>query len=288
MRHGLRQLHSSEKAARIGGIAGLLLAGVAASQGGEDAALAVGQIAMIVASTATELALNGYSRDMEMEADAAAVHYLARSAGQTQRRHLARILAKLEYRDQCATGRRGDYNGFSTHPPSNRRSDFALNAQTMFFTEPPVFDFKTNDGASFQLEIVGICHHAYFETAYRPQYTDRTAYEFGLPDGGSVEEYQVGSVSETRVFALVSAGSGVKRGTEFKDMELRMDGSWVRFDNKEDTTLYPNASTSMMLVHREGGIVHFDSLVPGGVRNRGLAGKAGHERKDDKPRNLGL
>ncbi|MFO7609457.1 MAG: hypothetical protein R6X35_09720, partial [Candidatus Krumholzibacteriia bacterium] len=88
--------------------------------------------------------------------------------------------------------------------------------------------------------------------------------------------------TDTRIFATVEAGAGVERGTEFKDMDLLMDGQWVKFDNKEDTTLYPNASTSMVLVNRRKGLLHYTSLLPAQVRHSGLAVDTKQEKKRDQ------
>ena len=281
LRHGLRQMRSAEKAARLGALGGLLAAGVAASQDNADAAaLAVGATA-IVASLATELALAGYSRDMEMEADAAAVHYLSRSAGAGERTHFARVLAKMEYHQQCETGNLSYFDSFYRHPPNSVRSDFARNAETLFFDEPPVFRFETADGAVFDLEIVGICHHAYFEPDPEIDPEDTHAYEFGA----AASRAGGGPRSDTRVFATIRAGSGVERGMEFKDMELQMDGHWVKFDNKEDTNLYPDAETSMVLVRRQKGRVVFDSLMPTRVRYSGRA--TGGKPRGERDRSAG-
>ncbi len=283
MRHGLRQLRSAEKAANAGVFASIVVAAAAASQGAEGAGVAVAAgMAAVIATTATELALAGYSRDMEMESDAAAVHYLVRTAGEADRRHLARILAKLEYHEGC----RGDaWSGdprVSDHPPNTVRSDFAANAETMFFDEPMTFAFTTDDGGHYELDIVGICHHAYFEPQGQLVYEDQQAYEFGL-DEGHYDYSQYGTNrSDTRIFASVRAGAGVQRGMEFKDMDLQMDGAWLKFDNKEDTTLYPNAEVSMVLVRRQKGLVSFNSLVPAQVRHSGQAQEAGKGGKVKK------
>ncbi|MBE0566894.1 MAG: M48 family metallopeptidase [Krumholzibacteria bacterium] len=278
MRHGLRQLRSAEKAARIGALTGILMAGAVASQDNDAGVAVAAGVAMIVTATASELALAGYSRDMELEADAAAVHYLVRAEGEQAREHQARILEKLEYYGECARGQRRDRDGFSSHPASNVRSGLARDAETAFFAEPRTFDFTTADGAHYRLSINAICHHAYFETWEEDVYDDQQSYEFGL--GGAGSELWGHNRTDTRIFATVEAGAGVERGTEFKDMDLLMDGQWVKFDNKEDTALYPNASTSMVLVNRRNGLLQYTSLLPAQVRHSGRAAEAKQEKKD--------
>lgn len=282
MRHGLRQLRSAEKAARIGAITGALMAGAVASQDNNAGVALAAGVAMIVTTTAAELALAGYSRDMELEADAAAVHYLVRAEGEPAREHQARILEKLEYHEECERGQRRDADRFSSHPASTVRSGFARDARTEFFAEPLAFDFTTADGAHYRLSINAICHHAYFEAWDEEVYDNQQSYEFGLGAGGGGArdgDFWGEDRTDTRIFATVEAGAGVERGTEFKDLDLFMDGQWVKFDNKEDTTLYPNASTSMVLVNRRGGLFHYGSLVPAQVRHSGKAVEAKQEKK---------
>lgn len=286
MRHGLRQMRSAEKAARLGTIAGAVLIGVGASQDNGAAVAVAGGVAAILASTATELALAGYSRDMEMESDAAAVHYLVSNNGEAQRDHLARVLSKLEYYGECETGHRRETNEFSSHPAGSVRSGFAADAETVFFSEPPAFAFTTDDGARYTLEVFGICHYAYYMPMGEVQYEDQHSYEFGL--GGSVGWESGVNRTDTLIFATVMAGSGIDRGTEFKDMDLQMDGQWVKFDNKEDTILYPNSSTSMVLVHRGRGLYHYTSLVPTQVKHSGQAVEAEKKDRGEDSSNSGL
>jgi Zn-dependent protease with chaperone function len=274
MRHGLRQLRSAQKAARVGAIAGAIGAGLLASQGESGAARAAGALGMLVVAVASEVALAGYSREMEAESDAAAVHYIVRSSGLAQRAHLARVLAKLEYFEQCETGRLEEYDSFWRHPPTAVRSDFALNADTRFFPEPLTFTLPMRDGGTIALKIGGMFHHAYYEPQQMTKYEDMTGYEFGFGGPGSKTEVSDRTRSDTRIFAVVTADESVPRGTEFKDVEVMIDGVWWRFDNREDTALYPGASTSVALVHRQRGMVVVTELTPTQLRYLGKVKEA--------------
>jgi Zn-dependent protease with chaperone function len=277
MRHGLRQMHTAEQAARIGAIAGAIAVGVAASNDSK-AAVAIGSIALAVSNTAIELALAGYSRDMEMEADAVAVNYLVHSQGQAERKHLARVLAKLEYLDECDAGQRSVADAFSSHPADDARSDFAANAEVVFFESPLDFEIGTKDGGEIDVHVFGLSHHAYFLQDKFDTYEDQTAYEFGLGESSSGGFGDDGFRSETRLFVAVTANNRVRRGLEFKDMEVLIDGRWIKFDNKEDTELYPDTTISMTMSHRQSGVVGIESLIPGSVRYSGTAAK-----KRDEP-----
>lgn len=272
MRHGLRQLRSAQKASRIGTIAAVLGAGLAASQGDHSAAQAAGTVGMLVVAVASELALAGYSRDMESESDAAAVNYILQSAGLAQRAHLARILAKLEYFDQCETGAARIYDSLWRHPPTAVRADFALNADTRFFPEPLTFELPVRDGGTATLQISGMFHHAYHEPQGMTRYEDMTGYEFGF--GGPNATGNGRARSDTRIFAAVVADEDVRRGTEFKDIEIMIDGQWWHFDNREDTELYPGASTSVALTHKQRGLLAVEELTPSAVRYSGKPGRA--------------
>ena len=281
MRHGLRQLRSAEKAARIGALAGAILIGVGGANS-DTATMVAGGIAILMANTAIEIALAGYSRDMEMESDAIAVNYLIHSRGSAERHNLAQVLAKMEYMRECGTGHHRQTSSFSSHPSNNVRSDFAENANVMFFDPPLSFDIAAEGGSQLMIQVFGISHHPYYLHNRQITYDDKYAHEFGFEEGGSGRPGKGWYLSDTRVFLAVKSSSRVPRGLEFKEMKLFLDGKWVYFDNKEDTELYPNTTISMAFSRRQSGKVRFTSLVPTKVQ---FSGKSAGSRQ---PPSLGL
>lgn len=260
MRHGLRELRHAESAAVKGAIFGAILGGLASSKGDQGSAQAISGAVTLLAAIATQVAIAGYSRDMEMEADAFALNYLAQNHGPDSRKALSVVLSKMEYFQGCQFQKQiGKGDSFSSHPTLATRSDFTRNARIEFFASPLAFALEKDGVIAGTLQILGLV-----QSVYR-------AHDFVIDESSQLAEFtavdnnQGQMINETRIFATLKGGHALQKNSEFKDMKVAFDDLVLKFDNKEDTKLYPDTSISMVLINRQRGQDFLPSLRPTAV-----------------------
>lgn len=135
-RHGFRMLRDAQAAAAVSVL--VTLGAAASMQSDTGAAASAAGITGVLAGVASTLALLGYSREYEMEADLYATMYLL--LAEKESRHLARVFRKFQYdRDRMGLRAR-ETTLFSTHPNLEERIHIVENVQAHRYDPPLIFD----------------------------------------------------------------------------------------------------------------------------------------------------
>ncbi len=205
-RHGLRQYKKAKSRAFWAGLASLA-AGAAAGAKTKDATTGyvVADLLMSISALATQIALAGYSRDHEREADFYAISYLKRKNDDVS---VSRLLRKLEY----SSNLRGyiesaGASAFASHPNIEDRITYAVNAQFMLFPEECTFTGYNEAG-----EVMAQVHI----------------------------ESQCLSEGMLKVFATIQTTAAMEKEHKIKSAKLYCEGREYKVDNKEDTVVFPN------------------------------------------------
>jgi len=137
LRHGVRQYLSSQKAALWSSMVGTLTGIVVAHTTDDvDAAILSQETSSSIVNVFAEIALNGYSRKYETEADRTAELYLRCLHGESATDYMSQIIRKLSYYDNCVPASRDRSSG-STHPTADQRL-LALEQNSIDILDPPV------------------------------------------------------------------------------------------------------------------------------------------------------
>lgn len=203
-RHGLRRLRS----AQVGAVVGTILSLGAAASNQENAATAVG-ISGLVVSVANAIALTGYSREHEIEADMAAEMYLLRN--KMDARLLALALRKFKYHSDKLGLSSDRTNLFSSHPALDHRIYIAEHSQVYPFEKPWTFDGFTRDD-----QLAGTLK---FEAEY--VYTD---------EAGNQVHSLLGELETTTVLADEE---------KIKDIRILCDGRSLKLNNQDVSPIRP-------------------------------------------------
>lgn len=162
-RHGYLKLRRAETAQAIGQLFALGVGAIAVKSGsGEGARLAM-EVARLVASIAVELAVVGYGREFEEEADVFASTYCLKQSGSA--RALAVLLSKLQFAQTYSGFRPSGRRLEMTHPEIVERVNRARSARLEIPEMPVQFAGYDADGAI----LVALELEARVETEFRNQ-----------------------------------------------------------------------------------------------------------------------
>ncbi|MBN2288621.1 MAG: M48 family metalloprotease [Candidatus Glassbacteria bacterium] len=178
---------------------------------------------------ANEIALAGYSRECETEADYYAVAFLGVMGDSTS---YGRALRKLQYNSDVHGNVWRHGGAFAEHPDIDLRVQFADNARVMVWQPGTVFTGCTGGGepvaeVRFEAQCVS--------WGDLPIPRDRQVISnFRRED---FQRYE--TVRRLKVFATLSATAELEEVCEVKEVEVRTGGRVRKLDNKEDTRLFP-------------------------------------------------
>ena len=261
LRHGLQSLRKAKQDRLIGSIFGGLLGAAASSMKDATAAQIGVTMVAVVVNTAMNIAYTGYNRRQEQESDAFAVHYMINRHGSGEREEYGRILRKVAYvSDSFETSDQED--PLASHPTTDSRADFALNADVEIFSPPICFDFTRDGDLALTIDVTGIIFHSIDESRIQQKSgPSNLSAEFG----GAPQPVRRGS--EMTLFTTVRTTNRLMVEMEIKDVRIRIGEDWVGLDNEEDPKIYPSQVTSVVFrtdrlpVGAEFGTLRPDSLL---------------------------
>ncbi len=222
MRHGYRQFRAAQKAQTISAAAGIVAGVITGAKSKKDKVekgVAVATVVTLLGNLSSAIALSGYSRGYEEEADSYALAYLAsRSPDKSSRPYLV-TLRKLSYYTEVEdVPEEQGLALFSSHPNIAARVDKAENADVAPI-QNSVFYGLNKDG-----ELVATLT---FEMQAFSAYRKRAA--------GTA-----GEKTELRVFATLETTPNLGDGDKIKSIALKTARGEVVLDNREDTEILPS------------------------------------------------
>ena len=250
-RHGYRQFKRAQTGKLIGGIVAAL---VGASMEDGNTGLGVTAALQAVAEIATAIAVSGYGRREEGEADSYALAFghdrrLVRDSDP-----MTMILAKLRYSD-AMNGVEGSEMGlFMSHPAVEERLSKSRSS-----------DVRSFGGTSFAglsksgdlVATITLEHQAYFDYVVPP--TMRTP-STADPLRPVSEGVLMPRVRELQVFGSVQATTAAGGPIEVASIILLAGSKEFRLDNKEDTQVAPGEIMGMNFVSNSG-----DGMIPSSI-----------------------
>ena len=238
-RHGLRQYRRAQTAAVIGGILAVIAGGVTAAKTEDPSkAQSAMELVQIVSGVAGSIALSGYGRREESEADSYALAYATAKSATRSSRPFVTALAKLKYSDTLNGIHGGGLGLFMTHPEIDDRLSKARGAQAAVFF--PGTTFAAYDKEGRLMLTLSLDSQAYFE------YLD-------VPEPGSATESTVKPrlVRELQVFASVEATADLRNKVQLPSLHITVAGQEFELDNKEDTEVRPVDAAGMNFVLKD-------------------------------------
>lgn len=216
-RHGYRQFRSAQKAAAWGALFSILVAGT-----NNQAAL---DLTNMMAQLASSIALSGYSRRYESEADSMAFIYFETNKLGKGKFAFENVLKKLQYnQDYFEPEAKGTSSLFSSHPGMAERIDAVRHSKMSLFGDKDVFYGYDEDG-----EIVATI-----------------SFQAQRVYSGTLNDDDAG----LQVVALVETTAALGEGVQIKDLTLQTDAGPLFLDNKEDTLVLPNDAVGASLVSK--------------------------------------
>ncbi len=222
MRHGYRQFKAAQKAQTISAAAGLI-AGIATAAKSKknkvEKGVAVATVVTLLGNVASSVALSGYARTYEEEADSYALAYLASRSGENSGRPYLATLRKLSYYTEVEDVPEDQGPAlFSSHPNIAARVDKAENADVAPI-QNSVFYGLNKEG-----ELVATLS---FEMQAFSAYRKRAS--------GTA-----GEKTELRVFATLETTPNLGDKDKVEGIVLKTAKGDVRLDNREDTEILPS------------------------------------------------
>lgn len=228
-RHGLRQLLKAERTKLIGSIlsiaAGIV---VGLSTDDTDAANLTIAISSLIAEVSSEVAIAGYSRDMESEADELSCLYMYTKYGAEATVFLEHMLNKLKYYDGYVE-ESFDPKAFSSHPNVISRAKSIKDMRFEYYARPLTYigtDSLNREVAQIQI--------FYITDSPFKKYVGRAT--------GFEQRYR------TSAYASIECTEFLYDVRELKDFDLWIKGKSEHFDNKEDTPLAPLTKVGCVFV----------------------------------------
>lgn len=241
-RHGYRQYTRAQNASTVGGILGVL-AGVAvgAKTGDAEKAVTVAQAVQIVSGVAGAIAISGYGRREEGEADSYALAYVNQQASEVGSEAMVNVLAKLKYSDSI-NGIHGSGLGlFMTHPQIEDRLAKARSSRVATFKQVA---FGGYDEKGRLLLTIRLEYQAFFDYIDLPEpdsYGSDTA-------GRTYAETKPRRIRELQVFASVQSTTNIGDPVVIDKVSVTAGSKKYRLDNKEDTQVPPGEVIGMNFV----------------------------------------
>ncbi len=222
MRLGYRQFRAAQKAQTISAAAGIIAGVITAAKSKKDKVekgVAVATVVTLLGNLSSAIALSGYSKGYEEEADSYALAYLAtRYPGTFGRPYLA-TLRKLSYYTEVEdVPEEQGLALFSSHPNIAARVDKAENADVAPI-QNSVFYGLNKEGelvATLSFEMQAF-------SAYRKK-----------------AKGVAGEKTELRVFATLETTPNLGEKDKVKSIALKTARGEILLDNKEDTEIFPS------------------------------------------------
>jgi len=252
-RHGLRQFRSIQKAQAIATGAAIVGALLGGKKGGGDGAVVGMTIAQIVAELAGTIAISGYGRNHEEEADTFSNMYFEMNGHPQGRIAYQSVLKKLRFSSDVR-GYGHDINAFSSHPHIDSRIERAKHSTLSVFNPPLEFD-----GIDAEGEVIA-------KLRFESQMFDESEY---------IRNRQRGKKLLT-VFASIKATPFLETKREIKDISFKAGKNKIKLDNKEDNELFPGGSIGVVFISNKLG-----GLFEGPITNISI--KSFKEVKEWKP-----
>jgi Zn-dependent protease with chaperone function len=227
MRHGYRQFRSAQKAQAVSAAAGVvagIITGAKSKKDKVEKGVAVATAVTLLGNIASAVALSGYSRAYEEEADSYALAYLASrfggksSPGGASAPYMA-TLRKLQYFTEVEdVPEEQGFSLFSSHPEIAARVDKAGNVDVAPIQNSQFY------GLSKEGELVATLT---FEMQAFSAYRKSAA--------GTA-----GEKTELRVFATLETTPNLGEKDRVKSVALKTARGEILLDNKEDTEILPS------------------------------------------------
>lgn len=250
-RHGYRQFKRAQTGKLLGGIVAVL---VGASMEDGNTGLGVTAALQAVSEIATAIAISGYGRREEGEADSYALAF-----GHDRRRAedsdpMTIVLAKLRYSD-AMNGVEGSEMGlFMSHPAVEERLSKSRSSDVRSFGGTSFAGYNKSGDlvATITLE-----HQAYFDYSVPPATRNPSTTDPLRPinEGGRMPR-----VRELQVFGSVQATTAAGGPIEVDSIVLLAGSKEFRFDNKEDTQVAPGEIMGMNFVTSTA-----DGMIPSSI-----------------------
>lgn len=222
MRHGYRQFRAAQKAQAISTAVGIVAGVITAVKSKHDKlekGVAVANVVTLLGNLSSAIALSGYSRGYEEEADSYALAYLTtRSPGKSGRPFMATLRKLQYYTDVEDAAQEEGLALFSSHPDIAARVDKAQNVDVAPI-QNSVFYGMNKEGdlvATLTFEMQAF-------SAYRKKAS-------GTP----------GEKTELRVFATLETTPNLGDKDKIKSVVLKTAKGEIALDNKEDTEILPS------------------------------------------------
>jgi Zn-dependent protease with chaperone function len=245
-RHGYRQYKRAQTANVIGGILGAV-AGVAVAAKTEDMgkATTVAQAVQIVSGVGAGIAISGYGRREEEEADSYALAFADRVPEKRGAAAMANVLAKLKYSDSV-NGIYGSGLGlFMTHPQIDDRLSKAGSGRVRSFDG---LSFGGYDKQGHLLLTVTLEHQAFFDYLDQPEPGE--SYD---PNAMGETSNEPARIRELQVFASVRSTTDLGTSVEIDGLSIFSGSKEYKLDNKEDTEVPPGEVVGMNFVAKKAG-----------------------------------
>ena len=232
-RHGYRTYKRAQTSAVLGALVGAMVGGAVSSKTkSASKAQSAFELVSAVGSIAGSIAIMGYNRREESEADSYSLAYMRGKTSPTAGSAFTSALAKLKYSDTI-NGIHGLSTGlFMSHPEIDDRLSKARGADAAVFPEGT--RFSGFDSKGNLVLVVSIDSQAYFDylDLPSPKYASRSPKR----------------VKECQIFCSIDGTAELKAPAQISWIELEVGGKALRFDNKEDTEVRPLDSSGMNFV----------------------------------------
>lgn len=241
LRHGYRSLIKATKN-KILGVLGTLATGIVVGLATEDsdAVQASLNMAESIGDIANAIALAGYSRESEFEADELATLYMYKNYNDQNNVYLKSMLEKMKY-----AFNETEYDlipgTMDSHPATISRIITLKNLKFEFYEEPITF-FGVD---SLNREVSNIKFYYATSSSYDEYYDFKKRME---------------KVYKTTIYATIESTELLYETEKVKHFSIWYKGKRFNFDNKEDTPLVPLSEVSCVFVNESDTPVLLDEL----------------------------
>jgi Zn-dependent protease with chaperone function len=247
-RHGYREYVRAKRNAKYAAIAAAF-AGVAVQSMDTDSSGAAAGVAAAFTALAMNVALSGYSVELEEEADAFAMAYFPLTGRPEKSQSMVDILKKAKFAQEAAGIDPEKRRAFATHPHINRRLRSLID-QYYVPCEKCRFCGLDKEG--------DVVAYLYFDII-RVSTDERVVVQNNSgKTGRSTSNTRREILKKTinlQVFATVETTSALGESSEIKSAKVNFLSDDLKLDNKEDTEIFPNDSVGVVLIKE---LKHFD------------------------------
>lgn len=238
-RHGYRQYKSAQKSALWSSIAAAAVGTiVATTTDNANTQVAAYAISASIIDLFANIILSGYSRQYELEADRVAEFYLG-STGPNEKIYFENVLNKLVYlSDEDPSD--NSSSTFASHPPLSQRMNALKNSQ--IFVYPEKVSYRGYDELGNLVATFSILGHKQVSKGY--------------VDHSINTQYQNDDTLNTFIiYTELKLTEFLKDPCEAKHFSVK--GVRSKFENKEDTKVFPLSETAIMFYFQSQEEVNF-------------------------------